>query len=78
MIVKEEGFNGLLILLPVDPNQSIETSSTCSSNASNDQNQISLQFPEDPVWNVFVMSAHSTVEIWLRIIGENYSVCIIT
>lgn len=33
-----------------------------------------LQFPEDDFWNVFVTVANSTLEIWLRIIGPQYSV----
>ena len=33
-----------------------------------------LQFPDDDFWNVFVTVANSTLEIWLRIIGVQYSV----
>lgn len=33
-----------------------------------------LQFPEDNFWNAFVTVANSTIEIWLRIIGPQYSV----
>lgn len=33
-----------------------------------------LQFPDDDFWNVFVTVANSTLEIWLRIIGSQYSV----
>ncbi|KAH9636554.1 hypothetical protein HF086_014815 [Spodoptera exigua] len=32
-----------------------------------------LQFPDDDFWNVFVTVANSTLEIWLRIIGSQYS-----
>ncbi|XP_012549270.1 tudor domain-containing protein 7 isoform X1 [Bombyx mori] len=32
-----------------------------------------LQFPEDDFWNVFITVANSTLEIWLRIIGPQYS-----
>lgn len=55
----------------------IVSSSSSISNISNEDSVYppQLQYPEDPQWNVFVMSANSTVEIWLRIIGEQYSVC---
>lgn len=36
-----------------------------------------LQFPDDDFWNVFVTVANSTLEIWLRIIGTEYSVSVL-
>lgn len=36
-----------------------------------------LQFPDDDFWNVFVTVANSTLEIWLRIIGVQYSVSVL-
>lgn len=35
-----------------------------------------LQFPENDFWNVFITVANSTLEVWLRIIGPQYSVSI--
>lgn len=37
-----------------------------------------LQFPDEDFWNVFVTVANSTLEVWLRIIGTQYSVSIST
>lgn len=33
-----------------------------------------LQFPDQDFWNVFITVANSTLEVWLRIIGIEYSV----
>lgn len=33
-----------------------------------------LQFPQEQYWNVHVTVASSAIEIWIRIIGEQYSV----
>lgn len=33
-----------------------------------------LLFPDEDFWNVFVTVANSTLEIWVRIIGAEYSV----
>ena len=35
-----------------------------------------LQFPEKDFWNVFITVANSTLEVWLRIIGPQYSVSV--
>ncbi|VVC87494.1 unnamed protein product, partial [Leptidea sinapis] len=32
-----------------------------------------LQFPDDDFWNVFITVANSTLEVWVRIIGPEYS-----
>ncbi|XP_045528231.1 tudor domain-containing protein 7B isoform X1 [Pieris brassicae] len=32
-----------------------------------------LQFPKEDFWNVFITVANSSIEIWLRIIGSEYS-----
>lgn len=37
-----------------------------------------LQFPDDDFWNVYVTVANSTIEIWIRIIGDQYSVSLHT
>lgn len=39
-----------------------------------DTNLPPLQFPNDDFWNVFITVANSTLEVWLRIIGVEYSV----
>lgn len=44
---------------------------------STDSDLPPLQFPDDDFWNVFVTVANSTLEIWLRIIGEQYSVSMV-
>ncbi|XP_077287282.1 tudor domain-containing protein 7 tapas [Arctopsyche grandis] len=72
----EKGATSMLMLFPASETTLFSTSSTPS--ISDDDLGLSdsiesLQYPEDSQWKVFIMSANSTVEIWLRIIGEQYS-----
>lgn len=74
-IMRERAANGTLILLP---NVSEGTISPHNSEASISSEQSDaplppLQFPDEAFWNVFVTVANSTIEVWLRIIGEQYS-----
>lgn len=49
-------------------------SETASSEDSADFEMPALQFPEENFWNVLIMVANSSIEIWLRILGDEYSV----
>lgn len=74
-IIKDSVVNGLLVLLPnneevVPPPSEIDYS---VADDTIDSELPPLKFPEDDFWNVFVTVANSTLEIWLRIIGPEYS-----
>ncbi|CAH0405405.1 unnamed protein product [Chilo suppressalis] len=75
-IIKDRVVNGLLVLLPnneeVTPPPPPQTDSTVGDDTI-DSDLPPLKFPEDDFWNVFVTVANSTLEIWLRIIGPQYS-----
>ncbi|XP_028156043.1 tudor domain-containing protein 7A isoform X1 [Ostrinia furnacalis] len=73
-IIKDRVVNGLLVLLP--NNEEVVIPPQVESNISDDtidSDLPPLQFPEEDFWNVFVTVANSTLEIWLRIIGPQYS-----
>lgn len=67
-IIKDRVVNGLLVLLP--NKEGVEAS---VPGDPIDSDLPPLQFPEDDFWNVYITVANSTLEIWLRIIGQEYS-----
>ncbi|KAJ0182545.1 hypothetical protein K1T71_001914 [Dendrolimus kikuchii] len=72
-IKKDRVVNALLVLLP---NKEEKSSSYPEGNLIDDtidSELPALQFPDEDFWNVFVTVANSTLEIWLRIIGPEYS-----
>ncbi|CAB3239962.1 unnamed protein product [Arctia plantaginis] len=69
-IIKDRVFNGHLVLLSNKEDAPLET--TIIDDAM-DTDLPPLQFPDDDFWNVFVTVANSTLEIWLRIIGTEFS-----
>ncbi|XP_026319524.1 tudor domain-containing protein 7A isoform X2 [Hyposmocoma kahamanoa] len=74
-IMTDRVVNGLLVLLPhnedAPPTSFLDTTTVLDDTI--ESNLPPLQFPEDDFWNVFVTVANSTLEIWLRIIGPQYS-----
>ncbi|XP_022821442.1 tudor domain-containing protein 7 isoform X3 [Spodoptera litura] len=72
-IIKDRVFNGQLVLLPNKEEVPIPPLETTIYDDSMDSDLPPLQFPDDDFWNVFVTVANSTLEIWLRIIGSQYS-----
>ncbi|XP_049692223.2 tudor domain-containing protein 7 isoform X1 [Helicoverpa armigera] len=73
-IIKDRVVNGLLVLLPNNEQEvSTPLETTTVLDDSMDSDLPPLQFPDDNFWNVFVTVANSTLEIWLRIIGTQYS-----
>ncbi|XP_041975226.1 tudor domain-containing protein 7B [Aricia agestis] len=72
-ILKERVVNDQLVLLP-------NTQQTTNLLSERNRQEITiesdlppLQFPDHDFWNVFITVANSTLEIWLRIIGTEYS-----
>ncbi|XP_059050429.1 tudor domain-containing protein 7 [Achroia grisella] len=63
-IIKDRVVNGLLVLLPNKEDV---------PRLPVDSDLPPLQFPEEDFWNVYITVANSTLEIWLRIIGQEYS-----
>lgn len=75
LILQESTGLGMFLLharKPYDPLFSPSSEVALSDDVA-DNDLPALKFPEDNFWNVFVMAANSSVEIWLRIIGDNYS-----
>ncbi|XP_037969050.2 tudor domain-containing protein 7A [Plutella xylostella] len=73
-IIKDRVVNGLLVLLPNNESPVAPSpADTTVLDESIDSDLPPLQFPDDNYWNVFVTVANSTLEIWLRIIGVQYS-----
>ncbi|KAG6440568.1 hypothetical protein O3G_MSEX001309 [Manduca sexta] len=74
LIIKDRVVNGLLVLLP-NNQESVPLPSIDMSVLEDtiDSDLPALQFPNDDFWNVYVTVANSTLEIWLRIIGPQYS-----
>ncbi|CAG9117671.1 unnamed protein product [Plutella xylostella] len=73
-IIKDRVVNGLLVLLPNNESPVAPSpADTTVLDDSIDSDLPPLQFPDDNYWNVFVTVANSTLEIWLRIIGVQYS-----
>ncbi|KAI5640546.1 tudor domain-containing protein [Phthorimaea operculella] len=74
-IIKDRVVNGLLVLLPNNEESAPPAylDMTLVSDDTIDSELPPLQFPEDDFWNVFITVANSTLEIWFRIIGPQYS-----
>ncbi|CAH2050370.1 unnamed protein product, partial [Iphiclides podalirius] len=72
-ILKDRVVNGLLVLLPNNEEYSPVIIDTNALDETIETDLPPLQFPEDDFWNVFITVANSTLEIWLRIIGPEYS-----
>ncbi|XP_068626612.1 tudor domain-containing protein 7A [Battus philenor] len=70
-ISKDRLVNGLLVLLP--NNKEPQSPLIDVIEDTIDSDLPALQFPEEDFWNVFITVANSTLEIWLRIIGPEYS-----
>ncbi|XP_045772816.1 tudor domain-containing protein 7 [Maniola jurtina] len=68
-IIKDRVVNGLLVLLPNNE----EIKSPLPMNDAIDSDLPPLKFPQDNSWNVCVTLANSTLEVWLIIIGPQYS-----
>ncbi|XP_052744074.1 tudor domain-containing protein 7B [Bicyclus anynana] len=74
-VVKDRVVNGLSVLIPnngetktpVNKVEPVVIDDTIDSDLP------PLQFPENDYWNVFITIANSSLEIWLRIIGPQYS-----
>ncbi|CAG9796634.1 unnamed protein product [Diatraea saccharalis] len=74
-IIKDRVVNGLLVLLPNNEEVVVPPMHIDSTIVDDtiDSELPPLKFPEDVFWNVFITVANSTLEIWLRIIGPQYS-----
>ncbi|CAG4978862.1 unnamed protein product [Parnassius apollo] len=72
-ILKDRVVNGLLVLLPNNEEALSPLIETNVFDDTIDSELPLLQFPEENSWNVFITVANSTLEIWLRIIGPEYS-----
>ncbi|CAH2102571.1 unnamed protein product [Euphydryas editha] len=72
LILKERLVNGL-VLLPNNEEVKSPLIESLSLEETIDTDLPPLQFPEDDFWNVFITVANSTLEVWLRIIGVEYS-----
>ncbi|XP_045493317.1 tudor domain-containing protein 7 [Colias croceus] len=72
-IIKDKVVNGLLVLLPNNEDSRLTSIETTLLDDTIDSDLPALQFPEDDFWNVYITVANSTLEIWLRIIGPQYS-----
>ncbi|CAH0592425.1 unnamed protein product [Chrysodeixis includens] len=73
-IIKDRVVNGLLVLLPNKEQDSMSPYvETSVADDAPESDLPPLQFPDSDFWNVFVTVANSTIEIWLRIIGPQYS-----
>ncbi|XP_013191242.1 tudor domain-containing protein 7 isoform X2 [Amyelois transitella] len=72
-IIKDRVVNGLLVLLPNKEEVPLPYIESISLEDVKDNDLPPLQFPEDDYWNVYITVANSTLEIWLRIIGPEYS-----
>ncbi|XP_013176763.1 PREDICTED: tudor domain-containing protein 7 [Papilio xuthus] len=72
-ILKDRVVNGLLVLLPNNKEPTTPLYDTIVPDETIDSDLPPLQFPEQDFWNVFITVANSTLEVWLRIIGPEYS-----
>ncbi|XP_072943788.1 tudor domain-containing protein 7B isoform X2 [Epargyreus clarus] len=72
-IIKDRVVNGLLVLLPNNEEATSPFIENTIIDDTIDSDLPPLQFPDDDFWNVFITVANSTLEIWLRIIGPQYS-----
>ncbi|XP_047985623.1 tudor domain-containing protein 7 [Leguminivora glycinivorella] len=72
-ILKDRVVNGLLVLLPNKEGAPPLFPENSVSDVTIDSDLPPLKFPEEDFWNVFVTVANSTLEIWLRIVGPDYS-----
>ncbi|KAM3967660.1 tudor domain-containing protein 7 tapas [Aphomia sociella] len=75
-IITDRVVNGLLVLLPnkeICKEVSFPYVETTVLDDTIDSELPPLQFPEEDFWNVYITVANSTLEIWLRIIGQEYS-----
>lgn len=72
-IIKDRVVNGLLVLLPNKEQDAPIPIETTILDDAMDSDLPPLQFPDEDFWNVFVTVANSTLEIWLRIIGTDFS-----
>ncbi|CAK1539974.1 unnamed protein product [Leptosia nina] len=74
LIKKEKVVNGLLVLLlNIEDRSNVTLMENLILDDTIDSDLPPLQFPEDDFWNVYITVANSTIEIWLRIIGVQYS-----
>uniref|UniRef100_A0AAU7J8I4 Tudor domain-containing protein Tdr7 n=1 Tax=Locusta migratoria TaxID=7004 RepID=A0AAU7J8I4_LOCMI len=69
---------GKTILWPVQASQETQQQTTLRSTTVNTKVEKPavpppIEFPEDKIWDVYVTSAVSTDEVWVRLIGEKYS-----
>ncbi|GBP45732.1 Tudor domain-containing protein 7A [Eumeta japonica] len=69
-LLKEKLVNGLVILASTAEE---ESSIKSTPDEYYDNELPPLQFPEENYWNVFVTVANSPLEVWVRIIGVDYS-----
>ncbi|XP_045448202.1 tudor domain-containing protein 7 [Melitaea cinxia] len=72
LILKDRLVNGL-VLLPNNEEVKTPLIESLLLEETSDTNLPPLQFPENDFWNVFITVANSTLEVWLRIIGVEYS-----
>ncbi|XP_013134609.1 PREDICTED: tudor domain-containing protein 7A [Papilio polytes] len=75
-ILKDRVVNGLLVLLPNNKEAGAARPPQACAPAPEetiDSDLPPLQFPDQDFWNVFITVANSTLEVWLRIIGIEYS-----
>ncbi|XP_061385760.1 tudor domain-containing protein 7 [Danaus plexippus] len=72
-ILKDRVANDLLVLLPNIEEPTSPRVENFHQDNTLDTDLPPLQFPEDDFWNVFITVANSTLEVWLRIIGPQYS-----
>ncbi|XP_026493738.2 tudor domain-containing protein 7 [Vanessa tameamea] len=72
LILKDRLVSGL-VLLPNNEDVKSLLIESISFEETIDSDLPPLQFPEDDYWNVFITVANSTLEVWLRIIGLQYS-----